>query len=135
MSETKQNGTGQASDHRNSQQMGYPVQRAVQPPVDIVEDASGITLWMDLPGVSPEKLDLQVHDANLFIKAEADVVAAEDLRLHHAELQVPRFSRTFALSTDFDTEKIQANLKDGVLKLSIPRHEKARPRRIEVQAG
>jgi HSP20 family molecular chaperone IbpA len=113
----------------------FAQQRASQPPVDVVEDATGITMWMDLPGVPSEKLDLQVHDATLYIRAEASVLADEDLRLHHVELQVPRFKRTFTLSQDFDTEKIEANLKDGVLKLTIPRHEKARPRRIEIQTN
>jgi HSP20 family protein len=135
MSETKLTAAESAEAKNGAQRLDFVQQRTAQPPVDIVEDASGISLWMDLPGVSPDKLDLQVHDANLFIKAEANIVAADDLRLHHVELQVPRFARTFTLSTDFDTEKIQANLKDGVLKVTIPRHEKARPRRIDVQLG
>ena len=109
--------------------------RAVQPAVDISEDANGITVLVDLPGVSKDKLDLQVHDANLYIEAESNIESDESLSLHHAELRSPRFVRAFTLSTDFDTEKIDANLKDGVLKVTIPRHEKARPRRIEVQAS
>ncbi len=132
-SDVAQNNSPQIS--REHPQLRNGRQRATEPPVDIVEDPAGITLWMDLPGVPTEKLDVQVEDRNLFIRAEADVFAAEDLRLHHAELQVPRFARSFSLSADFDAEKIEANLKDGVLQITIPRHEKARPRRIEVQAG
>ena len=109
--------------------------RAIRPAVDIIEDTNGITLWVDLPGVPQDKLDLQVHDANLYIEAEAHIAFADDLKLQHAELQSPRFSRAFTLSAEFDTDKIDANLKDGVLKIVIPRHEKARPRRIEVQVG
>lgn len=109
--------------------------RAIQPPVDIAEDANGITMWVDLPGVPKEKLDLQVHDANLYIEAEAQITTEGNVSLHHAELQSPRFSRAFTLSPDFDCDKIDANLKDGVLKVTIPRHEKARPRRIEVQVS
>jgi HSP20 family protein len=110
-------------------------QRTLLPAVDIVEDAEGITLWLDLPGVPREKLDVQVHDDNLYIEAEAVLPVPTDLKLHHAEVRVPCYSRGFTLSPDFDTKKIDANLKDGVLKVTIPRHERARPRRIEVQAG
>jgi HSP20 family molecular chaperone IbpA len=108
-------------------------ERPAQPPVDVFESADGITLWVDLPGVPKDKLDVQVHDSNLYIEAEASIVAAEKLTLHHAEVPYARYSRAFAVSGDFDTEKIDANLKDGVLKVTIPRHERARPRKINVQ--
>jgi HSP20 family molecular chaperone IbpA len=127
--------TSQSSEAKNPQSLDFSQQRVSQPAVDVVEDASGITMWMDLPGVPSENLDLQVHDATLYIKAEATVSVDQDLRLHHVELQVPRFKRSFALSQDFDPDKIEANLSDGVLKVTIPRHEKARPRRIAVQTS
>ena len=57
------------------------------------------------------------------------------LRLQHAEIRAPHFSRSFTLGAEFDTSKIEANLQDGVLKLVIPRREEARPRRIEVNVG
>jgi HSP20 family molecular chaperone IbpA len=57
------------------------------------------------------------------------------LRLQHAEVRAPRFARAFTLSADFDTSKIDANLQEGVLKLTIPRRDEARPRRIDVKAG
>ncbi|CAN7573021.1 Hsp20/alpha crystallin family protein [Trinickia sp. LjRoot230] len=107
----------------------------VAPAVDIFEDSQGVTLWADLPGVSKDKLDVKVHDRSLSIEAEATVITPQSLVLQHAEVRVPRFARTFTLSSDFDTSKIEANLKDGVLKLSIPRREEARPRRIEVAVG
>jgi HSP20 family protein len=112
------------------------VRRAtVTPAVDIVEDSHGITLWADLPGVPREKLDVKVHDARLTIEAEAELPVQGAVRLHHAELRAPRFARAFTVSDDFDTTKIDANLQDGVLRLSIPRREEARPRRVEVRAG
>ena len=103
------------------------------PAVDIFEDSRGISLWADLPGVTKEKLDVKVHDGNLYIEAEAVVPTPAGLRLQHAEIREPRFARAFSLSPDFDTSKIDANLQDGVLKLTIPRRDEARPRRIEVQ--
>jgi len=107
----------------------------ITPAVDIVEDSHGITVWADLPGVPREKLDVKVHDARLYIEAEAVVSAHAGLRVHHAEVRAPRFARAFTVSDDFDTTKIDANLNNGVLKLTIPRREEARPRRIEVRAS
>jgi HSP20 family molecular chaperone IbpA len=105
----------------------------VTPAVDIVEDAHGITLWADLPGVAKENLDVKVHDGNLSIEAQATVASPAGLRLQHAEIRAPFFARAFSLSSDFDTTRIDANLQDGVLKLTIPRRDEARPRKIEVR--
>ncbi|BCF99002.1 heat-shock protein [Paraburkholderia sp. PGU19] len=105
------------------------------PPVDIVEDSKAVTLWADLPGVSKDKLDIRVHDGSLTIEGESVVPAASNVRLSHAEVRAPFFARRFSISDDFDTSKIEANLKDGVLKLVIPRREQAQPRRIEVKLG
>ncbi|MEM5421082.1 MULTISPECIES: Hsp20/alpha crystallin family protein [Paraburkholderia] len=107
----------------------------ITPAVDIYENTQGVTLWADLPGVTRDKLDVRVHDGNLAIEAEAVVPTPANLRLQHAEVREPRFARTFTLSPDFDTSKIEASLKDGVLKLTIPRRDEARPRRIEVRTG
>ena len=105
------------------------------PAVDIFEDAHAVTLLADLPGVSKEKLDVKVHDGSLTIEGESVVPASSNVRLSHAEVRAPFFARRFSISDDFDTSKIEANLKDGVLKLVIPRREQAQPRRIEVKLG
>jgi HSP20 family protein len=118
---------------REGEQSARPM--TITPAVDIFEDGQAVTLWADLPGVTRDKLDVRVHDGNLSIEAEAVVPTPANLRLQHAEVREPRFARTFTLSPDFDTEKIEANLQDGVLKLTIPRREEARPRRIEVKTG
>jgi len=102
------------------------------PAVDIIEDRSGVTLWADLPGVTKDKLEVNVHDGNLKIEAEAVVPMPPGLRVQHAEIRQPHFARAFSLSPDLDAAKIEANLQDGVLKLTIPRRDEARPRRIEV---
>lgn len=102
------------------------------PPVDIFEDSQGVTLWADLPGVTKDRLDVKVHDGNLYIEAEAAVPTPAGMRLQHAEIRQPHFARAFSLGADFDASKIDANLKDGVLRLTIPRRDEARPRRIEV---
>jgi HSP20 family molecular chaperone IbpA len=107
----------------------------LNPAVDVIENAHGVTLWADLPGVARDSLEIRVHDGNLHIEASASVPTRDGLRLQHAEVRVPDFARSFTLGPEFDTSKIEANLKDGVLKLLIPRREEARPRRIEVAIG
>ncbi|MDR5752966.1 MULTISPECIES: Hsp20/alpha crystallin family protein [unclassified Caballeronia] len=106
---------------------------ALTPAVDIVEDTHGVTLWADLPGVPRENLDVRVHDGRLSIEAQAVVSTPDNLRPSHVELREPFFARAFTLSDEFDTSRIDANLQNGVLKLTIPRREEARPRRIEVR--
>jgi HSP20 family protein len=105
------------------------------PPVNIFEDSKAVTLVADLPGVPRDKLDIRVHDGSLTIEGESAVQAASNVRVSHAEVRAPFFARRFTVSDDFDTSKIEANLKDGVLKLVIPRREQAQPRRIEVKLG
>src|SRR5437868_4618523 len=90
------------------------------PPVDIFEDSGGVTLWADLPGVTREKLEVNVHDGNLRIEGEAVIPMPQGLRVRHAEIRQSRFARAFALSPDLDASRIQANLQAGVLKLTIP---------------
>jgi HSP20 family molecular chaperone IbpA len=97
----------------------------LHPAVDIIEDRSGVTLWADLPGVTKDKLEVNVHDGNLKIEAEAVVPMPPGLRVQHAEIRQPHFARAFSLSPDLDAAKIEANLQDGVLKLTIPRRDEA----------
>ena len=107
----------------------------LNPAVDIFESSQGVTLLADLPGVTKERLEVSVHDGNLTIEAESVVPTPANFRLSHAEIRASYFSRQFAVSNDFDTSRIEANLKDGVLKLTIPCREEAKPRRIEVSVG
>jgi HSP20 family molecular chaperone IbpA len=116
---------------REAGETAKPLTR-IAPAVDVFEDSHGITLYADLPGVPREKLDVRVHDGNLNIEAEAVVPTPSDLRLQHGEVRHPHFRRAFTLSPDFDVSRIDAQLRDGVLKLTIPRREEAKPRRIQV---
>ena len=119
--------------HRGTEQ---PARRVtLVPAVDVYEDSQGVTLWADLPGVTKDKLDVKVHDSSLLIEAEAMVPTPQNLRVQHAEVREPHFARTFTLSADFDTSRIEASLQDGVLKLTIPRRDEARPRRIEIKTS
>ncbi len=108
---------------------------ALMPPVDVVEDASGITLYADLPGVSRQKLHIQVEAGTLTIDAEMDLPMPEGLQSSHTEVGLGRFHRTFTLSQELNPEKVTAELSNGVLSLSIPKAEHAKPRRIEIKAA
>ncbi len=100
------------------------------------ETAGGVTLWADFPGVPRENLDVYVHDSSLRIEGEAVVPTPVGLHVQHAEVRQPRYARSFTLSPDLDASRIEANLQqDGVLKITIPRREEAKPRRIDVSVG
>lgn len=103
------------------------------PPVDIFEDAGGITLVADLPGASREDLSVGVDGRNLTIEAPVNLGEASSLTPVYAEVRANHFRRTFELSSDLDTSKIDAGLRDGVLTLRIPKAEQAKPRRIDVR--
>ena len=123
---TTRNGNGNG----NGQGAELP---SLLPPVDVVEDASGITLYADLPGVSKDRLQLEVSGDTLIIEGEMALSIPEGMDGTHAEVSVPRYRRVFTLSKELDTGKLEAELKQGVLKLHIQKAEHAKPRRITVQ--
>ena len=108
---------------------------ALLPPVDIVETEAGITVTADLPGVTKENLTVRVDGDALLIEAPVALGESSKMEPLYMELRAPRYRRSFTLSRELDAGKIDAAIKDGVLKVSIPKFESARPRRIEVKAG
>lgn len=109
--------------------------RVMLPRVDVLEDDGGITLLADLPGVPKDQLELKVEGDTLLIEGAVAPVTPGGLEPVYAEVRVPRYRRAFTLSRELDTGRIDANLKDGVLNLRIPKQEHAQPRRITVQVG
>ena len=105
------------------------------PPVDVIEDALGITLYADLPGVPKDKLHVRIDADALTIEGEVSLQMASNLEPSHVEVQMPRYQRTFTLGKELDSEKVAAEFRHGVLKLSIPKVEHAKPRKIEVQVA
>lgn len=108
---------------------------ALMPPVDVIEDASGITLYADLPGVPKDRLSLQVEADTLTIEGEVALDIAEGMEATHAEMSVPRYRRVFTLSRELDTDKVSAEFNHGVLKLRIPKAEHAQPRKVEIRVS
>jgi HSP20 family protein len=103
------------------------------PPVNVVEDANGITLFADLPGVPKDKLGLQVEADTLTIEGEVNFAMPEGMESIHAEVSLPRYRRVFTLSKELDTEKVAAEFVNGVLTLRIPKAAHAQPRKIEIR--
>lgn len=110
-------------------------QRYVVPPVDVFENEASITLLADLPGVIRDQLHVRVDGDNLVLEATATTTGPENMELVYGEAQCPAYRRQFTLSRELDTSRIEAQLRDGVLRLTIPKAEEARPRRIQVQVA
>ena len=117
-----------AQDERRGEQQPFVI-----PPVDVFEDDSGITLLADLPGVSRDRPGVRVDGETLLIEATAATVGPQDMQLIYGEAQVPSYRRQFTLSRELDATRIDAQLKEGVLRLVIPKSEQAKPRRIEIK--
>jgi HSP20 family molecular chaperone IbpA len=107
---------------------------ALVPPVQVIENAQGITLYADLPGVSKDSLELNIEHDTVTIEGRLALDVPEGLEVTHAEVSIPRFRRVFTLSKELDANKIAAELVNGVLTLRIPKAEHAQPRRIPVSA-
>jgi HSP20 family molecular chaperone IbpA len=105
----------------------------VAPPADIYEDDDGLVVVADLPGIAPEALDVRVEQRILTITAHAQP-APPGTPLHR-EYELTGFFRQFQLPEEVDTTRIEAELKQGVLTLKLPRAAEQQPRRIEVRSG
>lgn len=108
---------------------------AMAPPVDVVEDTGGITLYADMPGVSRERLNLQIEADTLTLEGVAELNLPVGLSSHHSEVSQARYHRVFTLSKELDPANISAVLNQGVLKLRIPKAAHAQPRRIHVEVA
>jgi len=108
---------------------------ALTPAVDIVEDEGGISLSVDLPGVPKDKLTVRMEAQSLLIEGEVSLDTPEGMEANYMEIRSPLYRRRFNLSRDLDPEKIEANYKDGVLSLRIPKSERAQPRKIAVNVA
>src|SRR5688572_17889066 len=106
-------------------------QNFASPPVDIFEDERGLVVVADLPGVDAQGADIHVDNGILTIQARAAHVVRS--RPVQREYELIGFYRQFQLPEEIDTSRISADLKNGVLTVSLPRMERTQPRRIEVR--
>jgi HSP20 family molecular chaperone IbpA len=105
------------------------------PALDIYESDQGLVLEADLPGVRPEDLEIRVEDNVLHLYGKVTWPVAADAQLLHEEVRSVDFYRSFILSEEVDTDSITADFSNAVLKLTLPKAAKAKPRKIEVRTG
>lgn len=106
------------------------------PPVDIFEDADAIRIMTEVPGVRPEDVKISVEGNVLTIQGTKQQVAEERTeRVHRYERTYGAFERTFTLPATVDANKISAGYENGVLTVTLPKVEKAKPRQIQVAVG
>ena len=119
---------------RLTQQLMGTTNRPVAMPMDAWREGDRFVLEFDLPGVNPESVDLDVERNVLTIRAER-VATNGDWQMLASERPRGAFSRQLVLGDNLDLEHIEAAYRDGVLRLHVPVAEKAKPRKIQVNAG
>lgn len=102
------------------------------PDTDIVETDDALILVMDMPGVSRERVSIDLDQNVLTVEGRIDTDAYRELRPVYTEYSLGHFSRRFSISEDIDDSGITARINDGVLTLRLPKSEARKPRRIEV---
>ncbi len=136
-SEVTRHGSGAtaAAQSGSAELRAQSSETAVRPPVDIWEDKDGITLCADMPGVSKDRLELRIDGNSLIIEGQVQLEFSGKAEALYADIRSSLYRRTFSLSGELETGKIEAGLKDGVLTVRIPQRAELRPRKIEVRAS
>lgn len=121
-------------DRLTQQVLGAPGRPAAMP-MDAFRDGDTFVVELDLPGVDPKTIDLDVERNVLTVRAERRSSAGEDTEILIAERPTGSFSRQMFLGETLDTERIDASYDAGVLRLRIPIAEQAKPRKIAISRG
>ncbi len=125
---------------REKQELSTPAEQTkpglvFTPAVDIFETEKEITLLADIPGVTPDNLDIDLRENVLTLTGDIAPFEGADEEDVLIEYEIGRYFRQFSLSEVIDQDRIDAQLTDGVLRLTLPKVEKATPRRIEIKTG
>ncbi len=136
MADTK----SQALQAQEKREVSAPAERtrtgmSFTPAVDIFETENAITLLADMPGVKSDDLTIDLRESVLTLEGEAKNPETQGEAGIIREYPIGKYYRQFTLSEVVDQAKIDATLKDGVLRLTLPKVEKATPRKITVAAG
>ncbi|MFO7816640.1 MAG: Hsp20/alpha crystallin family protein [Thermodesulfobacteriota bacterium] len=118
-------------DLQKNQEQAMP---RYSPSTDIIEREDGFHIFMDMPGVNKEDLYIDLNDNELTISGVSRTEKPVDANNVHMEFGDGEYARSFTISDVVDQEKIKASLKNGVLELIMPKAERAKPRKIEIQA-
>jgi HSP20 family protein len=102
------------------------------PNTDIFETEDALTVVVEMPGVEKDKLDIDIENDVLLIEGLIDFTKYAEMQPVYTEYNVGHYSRKFSLSNKIDQNKISAEMKDGVLTLTLPKAEAAKPRKIKI---
>jgi HSP20 family protein len=105
------------------------------PEVDIYESEEGLRLWADMPGVDEKDVEVTLRNGMLTIEGVVSTDMYRNLIPVYTEYNVGNYHRQFVVNEEIDGARIEARIRNGVLEVSLPKAEAARPRRIEVKAG
>jgi HSP20 family protein len=129
-SESKDESGVQTSQNRESGEAHF----AFTPPMDIYETEMQYNVYMDLPGVKPEAVKIEIQDERLVVSGTRDAaVQGQKLSVHRQERAAGKFSRSLRLPKKLDAEKIEARFDNGVLHVVLPKQAKPIPRTIEIK--
>lgn len=103
------------------------------PNVDIFEDNDNLVLLADMPGVSKDNVDIRIEDGQLCIQGKVSKETPGDYVL--SEYSIGDYYSNFALSTIIDQSSIQASMKNGVLRIVLPKSDKSKPRKIKIKSN
>jgi HSP20 family molecular chaperone IbpA len=106
--------------------------RVFLPQTDIFETEQALTVILEMPGVDKDKVDVKVENDVLQIEGWINFSRYEGLQPVYTEYNIGNYARSFQLSSKIDQDRITAELRDGVMKLVLPKSEKAKPRKIAV---
>jgi HSP20 family protein len=119
-----------------TQDDGGAITSAWYPACDVLEDKESVKIIVELPGLTPEDVKLSLENNVLSIRGEKKQQAEERTeRVHRYERSYGTFERSFALPTSVDSDHVSASFQNGILTVTVPKAERARPREIPVKAG
>src|SRR4029079_8695652 len=107
--------------------------RAFLPNADIYETASNLQVVLEMPGIEKNNIDIRVEDGVLQVRGRLDLPKYSGLQPLYTEYNVGHYARSFHLSSKIDQSKIAAEMKDGVLSLTLPKVEEAKARTIQIK--
>ena len=106
------------------------------PALDVIENKDNFVVKAELPGMKKEDIEVSLHDGSLSISGERkSETKHEDAEVYRAERFFGRFQRTVTLPTPVATDKVKAQYKDGVLTITLPKTEEAKPKQIDVSVS
>jgi HSP20 family molecular chaperone IbpA len=118
-----------------SRAVAAPARDTIVPPVDICEDGDVVTLFADLPGIGKDNLEVQIEKDTVKITGKRAKLEEAGIESYYDEIPYRDYYRAFTIGEEIDREKITATINNGVLKLTLPKLEKSKPRRIEIKVA